>query len=96
MVKLPGVVTEGGHQPAIRPLPFLTWIFYRTVREIEGPRYLRSPCQALSPGSGASPLFAYAQVIAAPSSASPTPIITYMPFCSQGRDERKSHHILIF
>lgn len=37
MVKLPGVVTEGGHQPAIRPLPFLTWIFYRTVSEIEGP-----------------------------------------------------------
>ena len=55
MVKLPGAVTKGGHEPATRPLPFLTWIFYRTISEIKGSRYLRSPYHVFSSGSRACP-----------------------------------------
>lgn len=40
MVKLPGALTKGGHKPATRPLPFLPWIFNRTVgSEITGSWY---------------------------------------------------------
>lgn len=93
MVKLPGAGTEGGREPAIRPLPFLTWVFYRTVSKIEGPQYMRSPCRVLCSGSGASPLSAYAQVIAAPSSASPPWLSRIGPSVQRGemRKEISSH-----
>lgn len=88
MVKLPGAVTEGGHKPATWPLPFLTWIFYRTIREIEGSQGMRSPCHALSSGSGACRLFGYAQVIAAPSSGANHHYYSFAPLFTGERWEK--------
>lgn len=54
MVKLPGAVTKGGHEPATQPLPFLTWVFSELlVSEIKGCRYTRFPYHILSSGSRA-------------------------------------------